>query len=283
MRKSVLSARCSHRPRRTGVRRGANAGAAAPPAGHRQHHASRQDYRFRGISQTFAGPGDSGRLRLRPRERHLPRQLELERQPGAGFAGGSASRWTSTAAGRRPSATSVSTSATIYYYYPNAEFNVNTGSAGGSSKFDNWEIYIGGSWKWITAKFFYALDDYFGLATSRRPRATRNQNTGALLGTHGDSKGTTTSTSPQRSGHREALDRRPLRDAQGQELQRARLQRLEARRDLRLERLGARRAPTSDTDAEGRLVLPTDCFGMRQGNEATPATSTVVLSVSKTF
>jgi hypothetical protein len=80
----------------------------------------------------------------------------------------------------------------IYYHYPNAEFNTNTGSAGGSSKFENWEIYIGGSWKWISAKFFYALDNYFGLDNVQGGEGFFvNKNTGAPLGAHGDSKGTT--------------------------------------------------------------------------------------------
>ena len=69
---------------------------------------------------------------------------------------------------------------------------MNTGSAGGSSKFDNWEIYIGGSWKWISAKFFYALDNYFGLDNVQAGEGFFvNKNTSALLGAHGDSKGTT--------------------------------------------------------------------------------------------
>jgi len=44
----------------------------------------------------------------------------------------------------------------IYYAYP-----------GTSPKIDNKEIYLGGSWKFLSAKLFYSLDDYFSAKGSR--------------------------------------------------------------------------------------------------------------------
>jgi hypothetical protein len=46
---------------------------------------------------------------------------------------------------------------TIYYYYPRAEWNGTVGSTTGDADFNNWEVYVGASWKWLSAKFFYAL------------------------------------------------------------------------------------------------------------------------------
>jgi uncharacterized protein (TIGR02001 family) len=46
----------------------------------------------------------------------------------------------------------------IYYYYPGSPvgaFDANTG-----------EVYVGLSWKWLTAKVSYALTDYFGITNA---------------------------------------------------------------------------------------------------------------------
>jgi uncharacterized protein (TIGR02001 family) len=48
----------------------------------------------------------------------------------------------------------------IYYYYPGAEI-----SPAGES-YDTGEIYIGGSWKWFSAKLYYTVTDFFGLNTT---------------------------------------------------------------------------------------------------------------------
>ena len=48
----------------------------------------------------------------------------------------------------------------IYYYYP------GSGAGAGTSKIDNFELYIGGSWGPLTAKYYYATTDYFGLKDS---------------------------------------------------------------------------------------------------------------------
>jgi uncharacterized protein (TIGR02001 family) len=45
---------------------------------------------------------------------------------------------------------------TIYYYYP------GTG-AYGPFEADNWEVYIGGSWGPLSAKYYYSFTDFFGL------------------------------------------------------------------------------------------------------------------------
>lgn len=149
------------------------------------------DYRFRGISQTYKGPAIQGGvdyahasgLYLGNWNSNVTSNL---------FLGGSGIEMDFYGGWKKSFGDFGLDVGTIYYYYPNAEFNVNTGSAGGSAKFDNWEIYIGGSWKWISAKLFYALDNYFGLDNVQATEGFFiNKNTGATLGAHGDSKGTT--------------------------------------------------------------------------------------------
>ena len=164
--------------------------AAQPPhavAAHRQH-GDRQRLPVPRHLADLSRAGHPGRHRLRPRERLLRRQLELERQRARCSPAARASRWTSTAAGRSRSAISASTSARIYYYYPRAEFQ---GSAG-NAKFDNWEIYLGASWKWLSGKFYYAVTDYFGLSSEQSLGGywSNRDNSGALLGSTADSSGT---------------------------------------------------------------------------------------------
>lgn len=43
----------------------------------------------------------------------------------------------------------------IYYFYPGS-------NAPGIGRIDNTELYIGGSWKWLSAKYFHAVDEFFG-------------------------------------------------------------------------------------------------------------------------
>ena len=46
----------------------------------------------------------------------------------------------------------------VYYYYPGANL--------GSESYDTGELLVGGSWKWFSLKFYYALTDFFGLNTT---------------------------------------------------------------------------------------------------------------------
>ena len=61
----------------------------------------------------------------------------------------------------------------LYYYYPGAE-NGNTGV-----KYNNGEIYFGGTWKWFTAKYNYGLTDFFGLRDATAPVTPRGDSKGS--------------------------------------------------------------------------------------------------------
>jgi len=149
------------------------------------------DYRFRGISQTYTGPAIQGGIDY-AHSSGLYLGNWNSNVSSILFAGGSGIEMDFYGGWKKSFGDFGLDVGSIYYHYPNAEFNTNTGSAAGSSKFENWEIYIGGSWKWISAKFFYALDNYFGLDNVQGGEGFFvNKNTGAPLGAHGDSKGTT--------------------------------------------------------------------------------------------
>jgi uncharacterized protein (TIGR02001 family) len=50
----------------------------------------------------------------------------------------------------------------LYYYYPGAEITPG-------ESYDTLELMIGGSWKWISAKAYYALTDFFGANATTAP------------------------------------------------------------------------------------------------------------------
>jgi uncharacterized protein (TIGR02001 family) len=60
----------------------------------------------------------------------------------------------------------------IYYYYPNAEI------APGES-YDTAEVMIGGSWKWISAKLYYAVTDFFGANATTAPALFNDDSKGS--------------------------------------------------------------------------------------------------------
>jgi hypothetical protein len=150
------------------------------------------DYRFRGISQTFAegfwgwGPAIQG-------------GIDYSNRNGL-YVG----NWNSNVSGNQyPNGSGIEMDfyggwkhswgdfgidiGTIYYYYPNAKFTYT----GGSKTIDNWEAYLGGSWKWFSLKYFYAFTDYFGL---NQPVVTGlcnpNRSGCTTLSPNGDTQGT---------------------------------------------------------------------------------------------
>ena len=149
------------------------------------------DYRFRGISQTYTGPAIQGGVDY-AHASGLYLGNWNSNVSSVLFSGGSGIEMDFYGGWKKSFGDFGLDVGSIYYYYPNAEFNTNTGSAGGSAKFDNWEVYIGGTWKWLSAKLYYALDDYFGLGNVQAGDGYfLHKDTGAPLGAKGDSNGTT--------------------------------------------------------------------------------------------
>lgn len=147
------------------------------------------DYRFRGLSQTYLGPAVQGGIDYAHSSGLYVGNWNSSVSSSL-FSGGSGIEM-DFYGGYKASIGDIGIDiGTIYYYYPKAEWNANTGSTTGDADFNNWEIYLGGTWKWLSAKFFYALSDYFGLADEQAGSYVTHKDTGVALGSRGGSKGT---------------------------------------------------------------------------------------------
>ena len=130
------------------------------------------DYRFRGISQTYRQPAVQGGFDLGHKSGFYAgtwaSNVSGNQYPnGAGmewdFYGGWKTTWDDFGLDV----------GTLYYWYPAAKYNVPAGTS-----FDNWELYIAGSWKFLSLKYSYGLKDFFGLDSDT-----------SVVGANGDSKG----------------------------------------------------------------------------------------------
>lgn len=123
------------------------------------------DYRFRGISQTFEQPAIQG---------------GFDYSHSSGFYAGT---WGSNVTGsllNGPSYTNGNMEwdfyggykfglgkdigidlGGIYYWYPDARYPLAT-----KDKYDNFELYAGATWKWLSAKYYITTTDYFGTKTN---------------------------------------------------------------------------------------------------------------------
>jgi len=169
------------------------------------------DYRFRGISQTFGEGFFTPGWAI---------QGGIDYSHSSGFYLGN---WNSNVSGNQyPNGSSIEMDfyggykhswgdfgidiGTIYYYYPGGtKFIVDLSTLpynpalAGTSKttIDNWEVYIGGSWKWFAAKYFYSFTNYFGMSQNVvtslcNPKNCVNQfrPAGDVLNPNGNTKGT---------------------------------------------------------------------------------------------
>ena len=74
----------------------------------------------------------------------------------------------------------------LYYYYPEAYYQAGRTANGTTNKFNNFEVYVGGSWKWLSAKYSQSTTDYFGL--------NGTANGGAYAGVNGNNNATGATT-----------------------------------------------------------------------------------------
>jgi uncharacterized protein (TIGR02001 family) len=125
-------------------------------------------YRFRGIDQTFGKPALQGGIDYSHSSGFYAGNWNSNVNQGAGFPGGNLEMdfyggWKNTWGdfGLDIGA--------IYYYYPGSNAgatiafspaNNRTGAIAGGNV-DNTEVYIGGSWKFLSLKYSHAVSDYF--------------------------------------------------------------------------------------------------------------------------
>ena len=149
------------------------------------------DYRFRGISQTYLGPAIQGGIDYAHSSGFYIGNWNSS-VSSLVYTGGSGIEMDFYGGYKKSFGDIGMDVGFIYYYYPKAEFpNAFTT---GTSKFDNQELYLGVSWKWLSAKLNYAISDYFGLNSDQAGGYWVSKADGTTVldpaGTMGKSKGT---------------------------------------------------------------------------------------------
>jgi uncharacterized protein (TIGR02001 family) len=177
MRKTILAASLAAAFIAPGLATAQDKPAAAPASPHTVtgNVGLFSSYRFRGIDQTFGKPALQGGLDYSHSSGLYLGNWNSNVNQGAGFPGGNLEMdfyggWKKTWGdwGLDLGA--------IYYYYPgtnagptiafspannNPPFPVATG------KVSNTELYVGGSWKWLSAKYYHATSEYFSAPNTK--------------------------------------------------------------------------------------------------------------------
>jgi len=148
----------------------AQAAAAASPHTFGGNASLVTDYRFRGITQTFGKPALQGGVDYSHSSGIYLGNWNSNVNEGAGFPTGNLEM--DFYGGWKKSFGDFGLDlGAIYYYYPGANFSVAAGTgptaanprtgATNTGRVDNTELYIGGSWKFISLKYSHAISDYF--------------------------------------------------------------------------------------------------------------------------
>ena len=116
------------------------------------------EYRFRGISQTAFRPAIQGGVDYSHASGFYVGNWNSNVDPSAGYPDGNIEM--DFYGGYKTAFGDFGLDVGgIYYYYPGSSYTPL-----GQSKADvvtNKELYIGGSWKFLSAKWYYSVDDYF--------------------------------------------------------------------------------------------------------------------------
>lgn len=148
MRKSVLSVAMAAAASISGIAAAQQAATPSPITG---NVTLASEYRFRGIDQTFGKPAIQGGFDYSHASGIYLGNWNSNVSQGAGFPGGNI-EMDLYGGYKRAFGDFGLDVGFIYYAYP-----------GTDPKVDNKELYVGGSWKFLSAKYFYSLDDYFSV------------------------------------------------------------------------------------------------------------------------
>ena len=119
------------------------------------------DYRFRGIDQTYGKPALQGGIDYAHSSGLYVGNWNSNVSSGAGFPDGNLEM--DFYGGYKTTFGDFGLDVgAILYYYPGSEGKV-LGTGASSGAVTNKEIYIGGSWKFLSLKYNYSVDDYFSL------------------------------------------------------------------------------------------------------------------------
>lgn len=129
-------------------------------------------YRFRGIDQTNGKPALQGGFDYAHSSGIYLGNWNSNISSGAGFPDGNL-EMDFYGGYKLPIGDFTLDFGTIYYYYPGTDVatvlsgsNAKNPGANVSGTANNWEIYLGASWKFLSLKYFYSLQDYFSLPDS---------------------------------------------------------------------------------------------------------------------
>ncbi len=118
-------------------------------------------YRFRGIDQTFGKPALQGGFDYSHSSGWYVGNWNSNVNSGAGFPDGNLEM--DFYGGYKAAFGDFALDAgAIYYYYPGSQAR-GLGPGAASGAVSNQELYLGASWKFLSLKYFYAIDDYFSL------------------------------------------------------------------------------------------------------------------------
>lgn len=139
----------------------ASAAEAAPASALTGNLGLFSSYRFRGIDQTFGKPALQGGVDYAHASGLYVGNWNSNVSSGAGFPDGNLEM--DFYGGYKHSFGDFGIDVgAIYYYYPGSEARGLTGGVN-TGAVDNKEIYIGGSWKFLSLKYYYSVDDYFSM------------------------------------------------------------------------------------------------------------------------
>jgi uncharacterized protein (TIGR02001 family) len=129
-------------------------------------------YRFRGIDQTFGKPAIQGGFDYAHESGFYAGNWNSNVSSGAGFPDGNIEMDFYGGYKHAFGDFGIDVGG-IYYYYPGSTSNplsfTNADNPGKSvsGTNENFELYVAGSWKFLTLKYNYALTDYFSLPDSK--------------------------------------------------------------------------------------------------------------------
>jgi uncharacterized protein (TIGR02001 family) len=113
------------------------------------------EYRFRGIDQTFGKPALQGGFDYAHSSGVYLGNWNSNVNPAAGFNGANLEMDFYGGWKKAFGDFGVDLGA-IYYWYP-----------GSDPKVDNKELYVGGSWKTLSLKYYHSIDDYFSVPDTK--------------------------------------------------------------------------------------------------------------------
>lgn len=162
--------------------------AAAAPASPHQFTGNANivtDYRFRGISQTAKGPAFQGGFEYNHASGFYLGNWNSN-VSGLNFPNGAGIEMDGSAGYKKTIGDFGFDVGYLIYYYPGA----GVSTTGGTRRLNNQEIYASASWKFLSAKVWYSISDYFGLNSQVAQAFYANKDTGAALAARGGSRGT---------------------------------------------------------------------------------------------